>query len=118
MLAGVLAVDVVARGGERMGFDDALGAVAERDEVVLLDGLPAGPWAEITALARAYHEGGDAAARKVPLTMDLPGAINAAFRFAVSALGAVTGVPEFAHLGPADAAELFVGGIDDGSATG
>lgn len=115
--AGVLAVDVVAKGGERMPVGAAFDEVAPREEVVLLDGLPVGPWAEITALARAYAEGGDAAARQVPMTMDLPGAINASFRFCVSALVAVTGVPEFAHLGPADVAELFIGGIDDGSAT-
>lgn len=117
VLAGVLALDVVGRGGERMTFDRGLEELAPREDVVLLPGLPVGPWPEITALARAYEGGGDAAARKVPLTMDLPDAINAAFRFLVSALVAVGGVPEFAHVGPADAADLFIGGIDDGSAT-
>lgn len=117
LLAGVLVTDVAAKDGARMPFDDALDQVRPLEGALLLEDLPAGPWSEVTALARAYKSGGDAAARAVPLTMDLPSAVNAAFRFLISAIAALNQVAGFQAYDGGGLARLLVGGIDEGHAT-
>ena len=117
LLAGVLMTGVAAKDGARMPFDTALDQVEPLEDALLLEDLPAGPWGEITALARAYQTGGGAAARAVPLTMDLPSAVNAAFRFMISALAALNQVAEFRAYDGAGLARLLIGGIDGGHAT-
>jgi hypothetical protein len=116
VIAGILAVEVLSMGGKRMSYDQALRAVTPCDAVTLFDEFPVGPWSEVLALAAAYRNGGDPAARAVPLTMDVPSAVNASFRFAISALVALTEVPDFPSRLPAETAHLLIEGLDVGYA--
>lgn len=116
VVAGIVTVEVLSMDGRRMPYDQALMSVIPHEEIQLFPGLPVGPWAEVLALAKAYRSGGDAAARKVPLTMDVPGAINTSFRFAVSALLALTAAPHFPPNSPGETARILIEGLDVGYA--
>lgn len=116
LLAGILGADAASRDGARVPFAQALAQIRPADDVVLLPGLSVGPWKQIIALAQAYKTGGDAAAAQVPLTMDGPGAVNAAFRFMISALETLAHVPEFRTFDRRGLARMFLDGIDEGRA--
>ena len=51
---------------------------------------------------------GDDEARRTPLSMDIPSAINVMFRLAISALTDLTQTPQFAQMSPLAATEMFV----------
>ena len=74
-------------------FQQALQSITPRTDLTLLAGLPMGSWDEAIRLASAVKRSGDEA-RRTPLSMDVPSAINVTFRLAASALSDLTVVPE------------------------
>lgn len=113
----VLATDTIAAVQGR-SFYEVLQSVSEHTEVFLLPGLPVGPWDEALLLASAVKWGGDDEARRTPLTMDIPSAINVMFRLAISVLTDLANVPQFTHMTPLAVSEIFVTVTEDGYANG
>lgn len=116
VVAGIVTVEVLSMDGQRMPYDQALRSVIPHEETELLPGITVGPWDEVLALATAFRQGGDAAARQVPLTMDVPAAVNASFRFVISALLTLTGAPHFPFDSPGETARILIEGLDVGYA--
>jgi hypothetical protein len=98
-------------------FQQVLQSITPRSDVILLAGLPVGSWDEVIRLASAVKRSGDEA-RRTPLSMDVPSAINIAFRLAISALTDLTNVPQFAQMAPEALADMFAKGIEEGHANG
>ena len=98
-------------------FPQVLRSITPRTDVILLAGLPVGPWDEALLLASAVKRSGDEA-RRIPLSMDVPSAINVTFRLAVSALTELTMTPRFERMTPESLADMFAMGIEQGHANG
>jgi tetratricopeptide (TPR) repeat protein len=109
----IFATEVIAAVQEK-SFYEALYSISENTEVLLLPDLPVGPWDEVLLLADAVKVGGDYEARRVPLTMDVVGAINVTFRLAVSALTDLAKVPQFAHMTPLTMSEMLIDAVERG----
>ena len=103
--------------GMGIPFQEALQSIEPRDDVVILDGLPVGPWDEALLLVSAVKRSGEEA-RNTRLSMDVPSAINITFRLAVSSLIDLTKVPQFASMSPESLADMLAKGLDEGHANG
>ena len=103
----LLAADVAASFQGR-SFHEVLHSIDKRADVSLLAGLPTGPWNEALLLATAVKYGGDEEARRTPLTMDIPSAINVMFQLAISALTDLARTPKFTHMTPLDVSQMFI----------
>ncbi|WP_157996119.1 hypothetical protein [Thermomonospora amylolytica] len=108
------AVEGISR-AKGIPFQEALRSVEELTGVSLFPELPVGPWNEIIDLASAVKRSHEEA-RAMPLSMDVPSAINAAFRLAISSLTDLSKTPHFGHMSPAELAGMFIKGIEDGYA--
>ena len=112
----LLATEVRAT-GMNIPFQQALQSITPREDLTLLAGLPVGSWDEAVKLASAVKRSGDEA-RRTPLSMDVPSAINITFRLAVSALTDLTTIPQFERMTPESLADQLAKGIEEGHANG
>jgi tetratricopeptide (TPR) repeat protein len=101
----ILATEIIATGRGKP-FQRVLRTINERTDVSLIPEVPTGPWQDALLLASTVKRS-EEEARGLPLTMDVPSAINVMFRLAISAITDMTKVPEFAHMTPLAVAEML-----------
>lgn len=106
---GLNAVELVAT-AEGESVPEVMDRVETRSDVTLLTGLPVGPWNKILELAKAVKRSNDEA-RRLNHGMDVPSAVNAAFRFAVSALSYAVSRPSFAGRSEVDLIDVMLEGL-------
>ncbi|GAA2295200.1 hypothetical protein GCM10010402_62200 [Actinomadura luteofluorescens] len=111
---GLTATEMIAQ-ARAIPLQEALRGLSPRPEVVLIPDVTVGSWDDIIDLASAVRRSHDEA-RQMSHTMDVPGAINVSFQLAISALTAMSRVPQFRHMSPAQITEMFIEGVEAGHA--
>lgn len=106
---GLSSVELVAT-VEGVSVSDVIRRVQPRSDVTLLTDLPVGPWSKIIELADAVNRSNDEA-RRLNHGMDVPRAVNASFRFAISALSYVVSRPSFAGRSEVEIIDVLLEGL-------
>ncbi|TDB86266.1 hypothetical protein E1264_18395 [Actinomadura sp. KC216] len=96
-------------------FQQALQNLTPQPGVILIPDVGEGSWEGVVTLASAVKRSHEEA-RQVAHGMDIPGAINASFQLGVSALTAMSRVPQFRHMSPAQIVDMFIEGVEAGHA--
>lgn len=96
-------------------LQEILRGLSPRPEVILIPEVTVGSWDDVIDLASAVKRS-HVEARQLAHSMDVPGAVNVSFQLAISALTAMSRVPQFRHMSPAQIAEMFIEGVEAGHA--